>query len=32
MNLLTLPEFFFRRYGQRTELLVSVLTISRSRS
>jgi Na+/proline symporter len=27
MNLLTLPEFFYRRYGQRTELLVSVLTI-----
>ena len=27
MNLLTLPEFFYRRYGKRTELLVSVLTI-----
>jgi hypothetical protein len=27
MNLLTLPEFFYRRYGQHTELLVSVLTI-----
>jgi solute:Na+ symporter, SSS family len=27
MNLLTLPEFFFRRYGVHTELLVSVLTI-----
>lgn len=27
MNLLTLPEFFFRRYGARTELLVSMLTI-----
>jgi Na+/proline symporter len=27
MNLLTLPEFFFRRYGVKTELLVSVLTI-----
>jgi Na+/proline symporter len=27
MNLLTLPEFFFRRYGKGTELLVSVLTI-----
>jgi len=27
MNLLTLPEFFYRRYGVRTELLVSVLTI-----
>ena len=27
MNLLTLPEFFYRRYGQRTELLVSLLTI-----
>jgi Na+/proline symporter len=27
LNLLTLPEFFYRRYGQRTELLVSVLTI-----
>jgi Na+/proline symporter len=27
MNLLTLPEFFFRRYGQQTELLVSILTI-----
>jgi Na+/proline symporter len=27
MNLLTLPEFFYRRYGQRAELLVSMLTI-----
>ena len=27
MNLLTLPEFFYRRYGKRTELLVSMLTI-----
>jgi Na+/proline symporter len=27
MNLLTLPEFFYRRYGQGTELLVSLLTI-----
>src|SRR5262245_34957723 len=27
MNLLTLPEFFFRTYGQRTELIVSILTI-----
>jgi solute:Na+ symporter, SSS family len=27
MNLLTLPEFFYRRYGKRTELLVSLLTI-----
>jgi Na+/proline symporter len=27
MNLLTLPEFFYRVYGQRTELLVSILTI-----
>jgi SSS family solute:Na+ symporter len=27
MNLLTLPEFFYRRYGQGTELLVSMLTI-----
>jgi Na+/proline symporter len=27
MNLLTLPEFFFRRYGKSTELLVSLLTI-----
>jgi SSS family solute:Na+ symporter len=27
MNLLTLPEFFFRRYGEKTELLVSVLTV-----
>jgi Na+/proline symporter len=28
MNLLTLPEFFYRRYGQRTELAVSILTIA----
>ena len=27
MNLLTLPEFFYRRYGASTELLVSILTI-----
>ena len=27
MNLLTLPEFFYRRYGTATELLVSILTI-----
>jgi len=27
MNLLTLPEFFYRRYGATTELLVSILTI-----
>ncbi|MBL8173030.1 MAG: hypothetical protein JNK48_00085 [Bryobacterales bacterium] len=27
MNLLTLPEFFYRRYGRNTELLVSILTI-----
>jgi Na+/proline symporter len=27
MNLLTLPEFFFRRYGRPTELLVSIVTI-----
>jgi solute:Na+ symporter, SSS family len=27
MNLLTLPEFFYRRYGKGTELLVSILTI-----
>lgn len=27
MNLLTLPEFFFRRYGRNAELLVSILTI-----
>src|SRR3990170_2293179 len=27
MNLLTLPEFFYRRFGKYTELLVSVLTI-----
>lgn len=27
MNLLTLPEFFFRRYGRNTELLVAILTI-----
>lgn len=27
MNLLTLPEFFFRRYSKGTELLVSLLTI-----
>jgi solute:Na+ symporter, SSS family len=27
MNLLTLPEFFYRRYGETAELLVSVLTV-----
>lgn len=27
MNLTTLPEYFFRRYDRRTELLVSVLTV-----
>ena len=27
MNLLTLPEFFYRRYDKQTELLVSILTI-----
>jgi len=27
MNLLTLPEFFYRRYGAPTELLASVLTV-----
>ncbi|MFA5909232.1 MAG: hypothetical protein WC815_10680 [Vicinamibacterales bacterium] len=27
MDLLTLPEFFYRRYGTGTELLVSLLTI-----
>lgn len=27
MNLVTLPEYFFRRYGKGTELLVSILTI-----
>jgi SSS family solute:Na+ symporter len=27
MNLLTLPEFFFRRYGRLPELLTSVLTV-----
>ncbi|MBS1828526.1 MAG: hypothetical protein JST93_24680 [Acidobacteria bacterium] len=27
MNLLTLPEYFYRRYGRNTELLVSILTI-----
>jgi Na+/proline symporter len=27
MNLLTLPEFFYRRYGRQTELLVSIVTI-----
>jgi SSS family solute:Na+ symporter len=26
MNLLTLPDFFYQRYGKQTELLVSVLT------
>jgi Na+/proline symporter len=27
MNLLTLPEFFYRRYGKATELLTSLLTV-----
>jgi SSS family solute:Na+ symporter len=27
MNLLTLPEFFYRRYGRVTELLTSILTV-----
>lgn len=27
MNLLTLPDFFARRYGKQTELLVSIVTI-----
>lgn len=27
MNLLTLPEFFYRRYGKTTELLTSLLTV-----
>lgn len=27
MDLVTLPEFFYRRYGKGTELLVSILTI-----
>ena len=27
MNLLTLPEFFYRRYGAATELLASMLTV-----
>lgn len=27
MDLLTLPEFFYRRYGKRTELLVSLITL-----
>lgn len=27
MDLLTLPEFFYRRYGKRTELLVSIITL-----
>ncbi len=26
MDLITLPEFFYRRYGQKTELLVSIVT------
>lgn len=28
MNLTTLPEYFYRRYDKRTELLVSVLTVA----
>lgn len=27
MDLLTLPEFFYRRYGKKTELLVSLITM-----
>jgi Na+/proline symporter len=27
MDLMTLPEFFYRRYGKRTELLVSLVTL-----
>jgi len=27
MDLMTLPEFFYRRYGKRTELLVSIVTL-----
>ncbi len=27
MDLLTLPEFFYRRYGKKTEALVSVITL-----
>lgn len=27
MDLMTLPEFFFRRYGKGTELLVSIVTL-----
>lgn len=27
MDLLTLPEFFYKRYGKRTELLVSITTL-----
>ena len=28
MDLITLPDFFFRRYGQKTELLVSLVTFT----
>lgn len=28
MDLITLPEFFYRRYGQKTELLVSLVTFT----
>ncbi len=28
MDLITLPEFFFRRYGKKTELLVSIITFT----
>lgn len=28
MDLITLPEFFYRRYGQKTELLVSIVTFA----
>jgi Na+/proline symporter len=28
MNLLTLPEFFYRRYGKSTELVTSVITVT----
>ncbi|WP_035958701.1 sodium:solute symporter family transporter [Bryobacter aggregatus] len=28
MDLMTLPEFFYRRYGKKTELLVSIITLT----
>ena len=28
MDLITLPEFFYRRYGRKTELLVSIITFA----